>query len=120
MIPAVKTATKVSRFTVDDLARMNPQPQDDTRYEIIDGELHVSTQPHPRHQRTSFLFGFRLETWSMSAGRGMVLTAPGVVFAEDEAVAPDIVWFESRESYQRAFGADEKLHAADLVVEVLS
>lgn len=120
MIAAVKTATTACRFTVDDLARMNPQPLDDTRYEIIDGELHVSTQPHPRHQRTSFLFGFRLESWGLSAGRGLVLTAPGVVFAPDEAVAPDVVWFESEESYQRACGTDDKLHAADLVVEVLS
>jgi Uma2 family endonuclease len=50
----------------------------------------------------------------------MLFAAPGVIFAPDDAVAPDVVWFESRESFARAYGADEKLHAADLVVEILS
>jgi Uma2 family endonuclease len=107
------------RFTIDDLARMNPRPLDDTRYEIIDGELHVSTQPHPFHQFTSAQFVHVLQTWSDTGG-GITLTAPGVVFAPDDAAAPDVAWFQSRESFARAFGPDEKLHAADLVVEVLS
>jgi hypothetical protein len=47
------------RFTVEDLERMNPQPLDDTRYEIIDGELHVSTQPHAYHHRPGSLSSSR-------------------------------------------------------------
>jgi Uma2 family endonuclease len=116
----VRTASTTYRFTVDDLARMDPQPQDDTRYEIIDGELHVSTQPNPPHQRTASRFNYRLEAWSEAAGHGVTLVAPGVIFAPDDAVAPDVVWFESEEAYQRALGPDRKLHAADLVVEILS
>jgi Uma2 family endonuclease len=92
------------RFTVEDLARMNPQPWDDTRYEIIDGELHVSTQPHVYHQRTSSKFAFRLEAWNEAGGGGVVLPAPGIVFAPDEAVAPDVGWYESEESFRRALG----------------
>jgi Uma2 family endonuclease len=51
----------------------------------------------------------------------VTIAAPGIVFAADEAVAPDVVWYASRERFDRAFGADAKLHdAPDLVVEVLS
>src|SRR5438046_3335782 len=98
---------------------MNPQPLDDTRYEIIDGELHVSTQPHPYHQLTTGRFFRVLANLDETSG-GVTVFAPGVVFAEDDAVAPDIAWFASRDAFRHAYGPDQKLHAADLVVEVLS
>src|SRR5438128_2565529 len=94
----MRTTGTAYRFTVDDLARMNPQPLDDTRYEIIDGELHVSTQPHPFHQFTCAKFVHALLAWSDTGG-GVTLTAPGVVFAVDDAVAPDVACFQSRESF---------------------
>src|SRR3712207_8109858 len=37
------------RFTTVDLELL-PDPLDDKRYEIIDGELHVAEQPHWHHQ----------------------------------------------------------------------
>lgn len=50
----------------------------------------------------------------------MVNAAPGVIFAEDDDVAPDVVWV-SMERLATALGDDDKLHAApELVVEVLS
>jgi Uma2 family endonuclease len=104
------------RFTVKDLERMKLEPLDDTRYEIIDGELHVSTQPHRFHQYTADSFVYLLRGYG-----GFVLGAPGIIYAEDEAVAPDVVWYASRERFERAVGVDEKLHdAPDLVIEVLS
>src|SRR5205085_12049414 len=46
--------------------------------------------------------------------------APGLIFAEDNDVAPDIVWI-SRERLDAALQPDGRLHAApELVVEVLS
>jgi hypothetical protein len=33
-------------------ADLETMPEDDKRYEIIDGELYVSKQPHRRHQAT--------------------------------------------------------------------
>lgn len=97
---------------------MDPQTIDDTRYEIIDGELHVSTQPSADHQETMSLIMRHLNEWG-----GFTLIAPGVVYAVDEAVAPDIVWFASRERYlaARRRRPDRKLdETPDLVVEVLS
>lgn len=105
------------RFTIDDLALL---PEDGNRYEIIDGELYVTTQPHWRHQLASSEIEFALKSWSRQTGAGIVIPAPGVIFARDEAVAPDVVWV-SKERLAQVVDADGKLHAApDLVVEILS
>ena len=97
-----------------------PQPLDDTRYEIINGELFVSTQPHYFHQKTSTRLCTALNAWSLETGLGEANWAVGVLFADDEAVAPDVVWIR-RERVAEILGSDGKLHAApDLVAEVLS
>ena len=106
------------RFTVHDLELL---PFDDgKRYEIIDGELYVSTAAHLRHQMTSDKFGDALRRWSDAASLGVAVSAPGVIFAQDDAVIPDLVWI-SRERFERIVGEDGKIHAApDLVIEILS
>ena len=107
------------RFTIRDLELLS-NPNDDRRYEIIDGELYVSTQPHWCHQLTATEISHALRVWNGETGLGVVNVAPGVIFAADEAVAPDLVWI-SREHFARVVGDDGKLHAApDLVVEILS
>lgn len=105
------------RFTVHDLELT---PDDGNRYEIIDGDLHVSKQPHWRHQLACDQVTYVLTDWGNRTRAGASISAPGVIFAEDQAVAPDVVWI-SRERFARVVGEDGKLHAApDLVVEVLS
>ena len=105
------------RWTSKDLESL---PEDGKRYEIIDGELYVSKQPHYYHQRVCFKLGLLLEAWSERAGFGEVTGAPGLVFAEDDDVAPDIVW-SSFSRLKTILQADGKLHAApELVIEVLS
>jgi Uma2 family endonuclease len=90
------------------------------RYEIIDGELYVATQPHFRHQATSDNIAFELGAWSRKTGAGRIFTAPGVIFAEDNAVAPDLVWL-SKARMPNVLGPDGKLHdAPDLAIEILS
>lgn len=105
------------KFTSADLAVM---PDDGKRYEIIEGELYVSRQPSAEHQFTcGQLFRF-LQEWSERAGLGVALTAPGLIFADDDDVAPDVVWI----SYGRlAHALDQAGHlhtAPELVIEVLS
>lgn len=104
------------RFTIHDLELC---PDDGNRYEIIDGELYVSRQPHWHHQQTCGRITTGLELWSEPTDAGITLPAPGVIFAIDEAVAPDVAWI-SRERFERVARPDGKLCAApDLVVEVL-
>jgi Uma2 family endonuclease len=107
------------RMTITDLEAL-PEPSDDTRYELIDGELHVSTQPSLEHQHAAGQACGALGAWSRRTGRGFAFFAPRVIFAEDEAVAPDVVWI-SAARLRTARGRDGKLHQApELMVEVLS
>lgn len=80
------------RWTSRDLESL---PDDGTRYEIIDGELYISTQPHLYHQFVCSKFVFQLGKWNEEAGLGEVAVAPGLIFAEDDDVAPDIVWISN-------------------------
>lgn len=105
------------RFTSSDLAVM---PDDGKRYEVIDGELYVTHQPSWNHQFAATRLARFLDEWSEATGLGMANTAPGLIFAEDDDVAPDVVWI-SRSRLQTALQEDGKLHSApELVIEVLS
>jgi Uma2 family endonuclease len=107
------------RRTTADLAAL-PQPLDDTRYEIVDGELYVSAQPSWEHQHAAGRVFAALNAWSEQTGLGVAQAAPGISFAGDDNVAPDVVWL-SRQRLRTALGADGKLHEApERAVEVLS
>src|SRR5215467_12237079 len=105
------------RWTSSDLELM---PDDGKRYEIIDGDLYVSKQPHYYHQRVCGRLFSVLDAWSNESGAGEVNLAPGLIFASDDDVAPDLVWM-SKSRLATALRPDGKLHAApELVIEVLS
>src|SRR2546423_221161 len=105
------------RWTSRDLEAL---PDDGKRYEIIDGELYMSRQPHWFHQAVCFRTAELLQAWSRQTGAGRANLAPGVIFDDDEDVAPDVIWI-SRARLATALQPDGKLHAApELVIEVLS
>jgi Uma2 family endonuclease len=105
------------RWTSEDLELL---PEDGKRYEIIDGELHVSCPSTWDHQRACMRIAGSLDQWSTETGLGQANGAPGLIFADDDDVVPDVVWV-SNERLATIPGPDGKLHAApDLVVEVLS
>jgi Uma2 family endonuclease len=105
------------KFTSADLALM---PEDGKRYEIIEGELYVSRQPGFEHQYTCTQLSYFLVDWTNRSGQGVVLLAPGLIFAEDDDVAPDLVWI-SHERLARSVDKAGHLRAApELVIEVLS
>ncbi len=106
-----------SKFTSADLALM---PDDGKRYEIIGGELYVSRQPGYEHQYTCNRLGRLLDEWNDQNNIGVVLSAPGLIFAEDDDVAPDVVWI-TRERLGNTVDEAGHLHTApELVIEVLS
>jgi Uma2 family endonuclease len=107
------------RFTIADVEAL-PDPLDDTRYEVIDGELSVAHQPHWEHQFAGAALFAALQEWSRRTRRGVANIAPGVIFSVEEGVAPDVVWL-SRERRAQGVRADGKLYAApELAVEILS
>jgi Uma2 family endonuclease len=105
------------RWTTYDLELM---PNDGHQYEIIDGELYVSKQPDWQHQLVCSQLLFLLQTWNNQNHAGVANFAPGLIFTDDTAVMPDVVWI-SHARLRTALHADGKLHATpELVIEVLS
>jgi Uma2 family endonuclease len=112
-----EATTGAPRFTSADLDAF---PDNGKRYEIIDGELYVSKQPHAYHQLVCTLILVKLQQWSDQSEDGVALIAPGLIFADDDDVAPDVLWVSS-ERMAATLGEDGKFHAApELIVEVLS
>jgi len=105
------------KFTSADLKLM---PNDGSRYEIIEGELYVSRQPSTEHQYACNRLGRFLDEWNDEARAGIVLPAPGLIFADDDDVAPDVIWI-SRKRYEDGLDKAGHLHVApELIAEVIS
>jgi Uma2 family endonuclease len=106
------------RWTSADLEAF---PDDDgKRYEIIGGKLYVSKAPGWKHQLVCIGLGGDLDRWSRASGLGVLNVGPGIIFADDDDVIPDLVWI-SHERLAAALWTDQKLHLApELVIEVLS
>jgi len=117
------TTERASRFTVDDLELM--PDVEGARYELVDGELYVSTAPHVLHQVTCGRLIAALNGWSDTRpegdqAAGEAIPGPGLVFDRENAVIPDVVWVRRRRM-SAVVGADGKLHQAPgLVIEILS
>jgi len=94
--------------------------KDGTRYEIIDGELYVSTAPSWHHQYTCGVLFAALHTWSLTSGMGTAVPAPGVIFAPDQDVIPDVVWVSHRRLQGALDQAGHLTRAPELAVEVTS
>ncbi len=106
------------RWTSSDLGHL-PYKEGE-RYEIIDGELYVSKQPHWHHQFACTQLLIRLQTWSKDTGRGQANFAPGVIFSEENDVAPDLVWISNERLAANLDRAGHLHSAPELIVEVLS
>lgn len=90
------------------------------RDEIIDGELFVSTQTHWHHQNVCLRLGRHLDEWNEQTGAGVASLAPGIVFADHDAVAPDAARI-SNERLKSALDSGDHLRLApERVVEVRS
>ncbi len=90
------------------------------RYEIIDGDLFVSKQPSWNHQFAAGQIHSALTVWSQTAVRGWPVEVPGLVFAEDDDVVPDLVWVSNERLADGLDAAGHLIVAPDLAVEVIS
>lgn len=78
-----------TRLTYEDYCLI---PDDGNRYEILDGQLHVTLAPGLEHQHVSKRLFAILLRYFEDGGRGYVFYAPvDVILAEDDMVQPDIV-----------------------------
>ena len=107
----------ILHWTSKDLERFSDDGQ---RYEIVDAELYVSKQPDMNHQFAETLIWEQLQIWSRQTKMGRAYVTPGIIFAEDNDVVPDVIWI-SNERLALAQHPDGHLHAApELAVEILS
>ena len=99
---------------IDTAADLETMPDDNNRYEVIDGELFVSKSPGIPHQ--SALRNL-ISMFSRHADVGEVVPTPGVIFSDIDTVIPDLV-FIRRERMNEVISGDRIVAAQDLVVEI--
>ncbi|WP_346290698.1 Uma2 family endonuclease [Sphaerothrix gracilis] len=104
-------------WTVSDLEGF---PDTGNRYEIIAGELLVTRAPHLGHQDVIGLMYAALLQWSLQSAAGKPYISPGIIFAETDAVIPDLIWISHERLAQLMDQAGHLTGAPELVVEVLS
>ena len=101
-------------------ADLELMPDNDSRYEIINGELYVTRAPHNKHQKTCGRFFTVLDIWSRETNIGEAEIGAGLIFGDSDDVIPDVIWM-SKEKYADLI--DDTGHfrgAPELVIEVLS
>ncbi|MEO6589511.1 MAG: Uma2 family endonuclease [Pyrinomonadaceae bacterium] len=110
------------RYTADDLDFM---PEDTNRYELIEGELFVSNAPHLDHQKLASNLNIELGIYLRKNPIGIIIQTPGIIFSQDDAAIPDLV-FATHETIEKAvIGKGEKFEgkfksAPELLIEILS
>jgi Uma2 family endonuclease len=107
-----------ARFTSADLDRL--PAIEGIRYEIIDGDLFVSKQPHWHHQYALDRVARPLHDWNDATGLGVAMSTPGLVFAEDDDAVPDVAWVSRTRVGAITDAAGHFTEAPELLVEVVS
>jgi len=94
-------------------------PDDGKRYELIDGEVHVSPSPTTKHQQVLANIFAGLHAHITSHNLGKIYFAPlDVVFDEHNVVQPDLLYISKE---RRSVITPRFIHGApDLVVEAIS
>ncbi len=110
------------RYTVDDLDFM---PEDTNRYELIGGKIFVSHAPHLDHQKLASNLNIELGIYLRKNPIGIIIQTPGIIFSQDDAAIPDLV-FATHETLEKTIiQAGEKFEgkfnaAPELIIEILS
>lgn len=101
------------------VADLDCLPDDGNRYELIEGELFVSSAAGLPHQRVLGRLYASLNNYLDQQPHGEVIITPGVIFSDDSAVIPDLVYV----SHSRAqmITANHRFVAApELLIEIVS
>ena len=103
-------------LTYEDYLRL---PNDDRRYEILEGELFVSPAPNTKHQIVSMNLAAILHEYARKHKWGRVMIAPtDVILSQTHVVQPDLLFISSP---RRKILTEKNVQGApDLIVEILS
>jgi Uma2 family endonuclease len=101
------------------VASLEYMPEDGNRYEVIEGELYVSTAPGFPHQWVLGNLHNELKEYLKLNKLGKVILGIGVVFDEFNGVIPDLVYV-SNERFDRILAGSRLIAAPEIVIEILS
>lgn len=104
-------------WTYEDWLRL---PSDGYRYEVLNGELHMTPPPSTQHQRSAFRLALEMANFALEHDLGEVLPAPCGVLLPNQPVPvqPDILFIRAERG--DIIGEEYVEGAPDLLVEVLS
>lgn len=91
-----------------------------TTDEVIDADLRITPSPHHKHQQIIGRILGELDGWSEQTGLGETILMPGVIFSEENAVIPALVWITKARLAAVEDAAGQLTAAPELIVEVLS
>jgi len=102
-------------FSVSDLEYM---PDDGKTYEVIEGELFVSTSPSRIHQVSLARVFSAMDRYLLQNPIGEVLWGVGVIFDQLNGVIPDLIYYSNE---RKNVIAHERIEGApEIIVEALS
>jgi Uma2 family endonuclease len=111
----MKTST-LPPLTIADLESM---PDDGNRYELIDGEIFVSSAPSFFHQSVLMNIAAAFLDYQHANPIGKILPGVGVIFDDYNGVIPDLV-FLTHERRRKIVGAGKLRAAPEIAIEILS
>jgi len=100
-------------------ADVETMPDDGNRYELIDGELYVSSAPSFIHQTILLNIGAAFLDYLREHPIGRVAPGVGVIFDDYNGVIPDLV-FATHERMKKALVGGRFHGAPEIVIEILS
>jgi Uma2 family endonuclease len=101
------------------VADLDACPDDNNRYELIEGELFVSRAPGIPHQRVLHNLEICLAEYLAQYPIGILVPGAGAVFSDYDAVIPDLV-FVRNERWDTIVSNDRFVGPPDLVIEIIS
>lgn len=103
-------------LTVADLESL---PDDGNRYEIVDGELFVSTSPGYVHQTVLARLLYAVLNFLYTNPIGELIPGLGVIFDEHNAVIPDLLYI-SKERMPETIVGGRLVRAPEIAIEIVS
>jgi Uma2 family endonuclease len=110
------TTNTAPLLTTDDLIAL---PDDGNTYELIEGELIVSSAPTLTHQFVIGNIFFYVKIYLEDNPIGQIVMTPGVIFDRHNGIIPDLVFLTNEQLEQVGAEAHIRLAPA-LAVEVVS
>src|SRR5712672_2004031 len=101
------------------VADLDACPDDNNRYELIEGELFVSRAPGIPHQRVLSNLQLALGIYLKDNPIGLLVPGAGAIFSDHDAVIPDLV-FVLNERWNQVVTGEKFSGAPDLVIEIIS